>query len=113
MITTKRLPHTISELYKRLSSDLRRIEKLIRKEIKQMSVSQADFDAKFAAFIAAFGTLITAVDALLSNTAPADMTAESEQLATAAQTVTDELNKLNPPAPVPVPASVKKHAKKS
>ncbi len=70
-----------------------------------MAIDQKTFDTDLAAFLAAFGNLITAVDALIAKgSAAADLTAEDTQVQTAAAAVAAELNKLNPPAPVPTPA---------
>src|SRR5438105_1598006 len=76
----------------------------IEKEIDNMAVTQAQFDTDLAGFLGAFQNLITAVDTLIASSAPADLTAEDQQVVAAAAAAAAELNKLNPPTPVPAPA---------
>jgi hypothetical protein len=89
------------------------LEQFIRRKLneidertEQMAISQKTFDTDLAAFLAAFGTLITAVDALIAATPAADLTAEDTAVQAALTTAAAELNKLNPPTPVPTPAPV-------
>jgi len=75
----------------------------IRKEIKRMAIDQATFDTDLAALITAFGTLITAVDALIASK-QTDLSAEDQAVKDAAAAIASELAKLNPtPAPEPAP----------
>lgn len=71
-----------------------------------MAIDQSTFDNDLAALVAAIGTLVVAVDALIASKPAADFTAEDTSVQAAAKTVADELNKLNPPTPVAVPAPV-------
>lgn len=82
-----------------LSAQLDRIE-------NKMAINQATFDTDLAALMGAIGTLVTAVDALLASTPAVDLTDEDKSVQAAAASVAAELNKLNPPTPVPTPAPV-------
>jgi len=68
----------------------------IRKEIHTMAIDQATFDTDLAALVAAVGTLVTAVDAFIAAHPATDLTPEDQAVATAAQSVADELSKLTP-----------------
>jgi len=69
-----------------------------------MAVTQQQFDTDLAPLITAIPALITAVDALIASKPAADLTAEDQQVLAATKAVADEINKLNPPTPVPTPA---------
>src|SRR6266403_514301 len=69
----------------------------IRKEITQMAIDQATFDTDLAALVTSVGNLVAAVDAFIASHPATDLTAEDQAVATAAASVADELNKLNPP----------------
>lgn len=77
-----------------------------------MGISQQQFDADLAAMLGKQSDLIQAVDNQLANIQPADFTAEDTAVLNAAQALSDETNKLNPPTPAPAPAeAMRKHAK--
>src|SRR5438477_13205923 len=67
----------------------------LKERIKTMAIDQKTFDTDLAAFIAAFGQLVTAVDNLIASKPAADLTTEDQTLLTAAATVAAELNTLN------------------
>lgn len=64
-----------------------------------MAISQAQFDTDLADFLKAFGDLITAIESGIGSQAPADLSAEDQQIKDAAATAAAELAKLNPPPP--------------
>jgi len=85
------------------NSDRNKLNQILE-GVRRMAIDQKTFDTDLAAFLAVFANLISAVDALISSTAPADLTAEDSAVLAAAQSAAAELNKLSPPTPVPVPA---------
>jgi hypothetical protein len=86
-------------LFPEITEQLTRIER----KIDKMAITQETFDADLAALVSAITNLIQAVDAKIANTPAADFTAEDTQVQSAAAAVAAELNKLNPPSPVPTP----------
>ena len=62
-----------------------------------MSVDQASFDADLQAFIAAVGTLITAIEAWIAAHPGPDLSAEDQQVKDAADQVQEELAKITSP----------------
>jgi hypothetical protein len=73
-------------------------------------ITQAQFDTDLADMLGKQGTLLQAVDNQLANIQPADFTAEDTAVLNAAQALTDETNKLNPPTPAAPLEAAKKHA---
>ena len=71
----------------------------IAKRIDKMAISQAQFDTDLADFLKAFGDLITAIESGIGSQAPADLSAEDQQIKDAAVTAAAELAKLSPPPP--------------
>ena len=79
----------------------------IERNQEKMAIDQKTFDTDLAALVTSIGNLVTAVDALIAKgAASADLTTEDTSVQAAAASVTAELNKLNPPAPVTPPASI-------
>lgn len=75
-----------------------------------MAIDQKTFDTDLAGLLSAVQDLITAVNGIAAQPA-ADLTAEDQSVLDAAKSVADEINKLNPPTPVPAPQSARKHGK--
>jgi chromosome segregation ATPase len=73
-----------------------KIDTLITKENK-LSIDQATFDSDLAALVGAITSLESAVDAWIAS--HPDLSAEDQSVQAAAQTVSDELAKLNPTQP--------------
>jgi hypothetical protein len=86
--------------YQSIIAHLNNIEGILH----QMAISQSQFDTDLAALLSAIQNLITAVDALIASSSPADLTKEDSDVQAAAANVVAELNKLNPPTPVTPPA---------
>ncbi len=80
-----------------LKEQLNRIER----KLDKIMIDQATFDTDLASLVTAIGNFITAVNAKIAATPPADFTAEDASVQAAAKTVADALNALNPPTPVP------------
>lgn len=89
----------------------RQLEKLTKKGHNIM-IDQATFETDLKAFLTGVGDLITAIENKIANTPAADFTADDQAVQASAVNVATEINKLNPPTPVPIPASLKhKHGK--
>jgi chromosome segregation ATPase len=75
----------------------------LQQEVRQMALSQADFDTQLAALVTAITQLDDAVDAFIAaQPAGVDLTAEGQSVADAAAAVAAELAKVQP-APAPEP----------
>jgi chromosome segregation ATPase len=82
------------------SRQLDRIEQTqheIIRRLQAVAISQEQFDTDLKALTDSITALIAAVEAAIAAKPPADLTAEDQAVQDAAQQVSDELAKLNPP----------------
>lgn len=86
-----------------MSEALERIERKLDHllmEVKKLAVDQTTFDTDLAALVTAIGNLTAAVDAWIAS--HPDLSAEDQEVQTAAAAVAAELAKITP-APAPAP----------